>query len=170
MCAPASVCICARPTGERIFFLLHAIYQQELQHSNTYGERKREISQVCSHQQRRSSSRISFFVFFGNAAADAAQNYKLFQICAQSQVQLISCNVLRPTNLSSTHNPTLSRIDLNFNLCTLTSHLQKNSCTLTVNRPTLLLTSTVVVGLEEFVEHSEVLSFLTTCRVRCCGS
>jgi hypothetical protein len=109
-------------------------------------------------------------VFFDNAAAAAAQNYKLFQICAHSQVQSISCNVVRPTNLSSTHNPTLSRIDLNFNLCTLTSHLQKLSCTLTVNQPTLLLTSTVVVGLEEFLEHSEVLFFLTTCRVRCCGS
>jgi hypothetical protein len=33
----------------------------------------------------------------------------LFQICAHSQVQSISCNVVRPTNLSSTHNPTLSR-------------------------------------------------------------
>jgi hypothetical protein len=84
----------------------------------------------------------------------------LFQICAHSHVQWITCNVVRPTNLSSTHNPTLSCIDLNFRLCTLTSHLQKNSRTLTVNQPTLLrLTSTVVIGLEEFVEHSEVRFF-----------
>ncbi len=135
------------------------MYQQELQHSNTYGERRREISLVCSHHHRRSTSRISCFVFFGNAAAAAAQNYKFFQICAHSQVQSITCNVVRPTNLSSTHNPTLSCIDLNFRLCTLTSHLQKISRTLTVNQPTLLL-STVVIGLEEFVEHSEVRFFL----------
>jgi hypothetical protein len=83
----------------------------------------------------------------------------LFQICAHSQVQSITCNVVRPTNLSSTHNPTLSCIDLNFRLCTLTSHLQKNSRTLTVNQPTLLLTSTVIIALEEFVEHSEVRFF-----------
>ncbi len=146
------------------------MYQQELQHSNTYGERRREISRVCSHHHRRSTSRISFFVFFGNAAAAAAQNYKLFQICAHSQVQSITCNLVRPTNLSSTHNPTLSCIDLNFRLCTLTSHLQKLSSTLTVNQPTLLLTSTVVIGLEEFVEHSEVRFLKTSCRVRCCGS
>jgi hypothetical protein len=38
--------------------------------------------------------------------------------------------------------------------------LQKLSRTLTVNQPTLLLTSTLVIGLEEFVEHSEVLFFL----------
>jgi len=101
-------------------------------------------------------SRISFFVFFGNAAASAAQNYKLFQICAHSQVQSITCNVVRPTNLSSTHSPTLFCIDLNFRLCTLTSHLQKLSRTLTVNQPTLLLTSTVVIGLEKVFEHSEV--------------
>jgi hypothetical protein len=102
-----------------------------------------------------------FFVFFGNAAAAAAaQYYKFVQICAHSQVQSISCNLVRPTNLSSTHNPTLSCIDLNFSLCTLSSHLQKLSRTLTVNQPTLLLTSTLVIGLEEFVEHSEVLFFL----------
>ncbi len=132
------------------------MYQQELQYSSTYGKRRREISRVCSHHHRRSTSRISFFVFFGNAAAAAAQNYKLFQICAHSQVQSITCNVVRPTNLSSTHSPTLFCIDLNFRLCQLTSHLQKLSRTLTVNQPALLLTSTVVICLENFVEHSEV--------------
>jgi hypothetical protein len=56
MCAPPSVCICSRQTVERDFFLLHAIYQQELQHSNTYGERRPEISQVCSHHHREAAA------------------------------------------------------------------------------------------------------------------